>query len=86
MIFLVYGTSGSGKSSFAEKLLSEILTPEKYYIATMKRTKEDLDAERKIARHREMRAGKGFKTIEMQKNLEEISGKIRNYKLDLTGN
>ena len=73
MIYLVYGGSGSGKSSFAEKLLADFPGSKKYYIATMMAQKDDEDAQKKIARHKEMRAGKGFKTIEQPRDLEKIS-------------
>lgn len=48
MIFLVYGGSGSGKSSFAEKLLSGFLTADKYYIATMALAEDDLEGQKKL--------------------------------------
>ena len=73
MIYLVYGGSGSGKSSFAEKLLSKLPEGKKYYIATMKVRPDDADAKKKIARHKQMRAGKGFLTIERPVNLDEIT-------------
>lgn len=73
MIYLVYGGSGSGKSSFAEKLLAGFTSNKKYYIATMKAQKNDEDAQKKIARHKKMRSGKGFKTIEQPKDLEKIN-------------
>ncbi len=60
MMTLVSGGAASGKSEFAERLLDAF--PEKYYIATMQRA--DAESERRIARHRKMRAGKGFCTIE----------------------
>lgn len=83
MIFLVYGGSGSGKSSFAEKLLSGFLTADKYYIATMALAEDDLEGQKKIARHRNMRAGKGFKTIEKPCNLDEIPEEIKKVGQDL---
>ena len=73
MIYLVYGSSGSGKSAFAEKLLTNFAGGEKYYIATMMAREDDADAQKKIARHRKLREGKGFKTIEKARRLEEIS-------------
>ena len=73
MIYLVYGGSGSGKSSFAESLLSGFDSTHKYYIATMKVRPDDADAQKKIARHKEMRAGKGFLTLEKTSNLDEIT-------------
>lgn len=64
MIHLVYGGSGSGKSAYAENLVMTLNTEKKYYLATMKVFgKEGL---RKVQRHRELRAGKGFETIEKE--------------------
>ena len=60
MITLVLGGSGSGKSAYAEHLLDG--KTNKYYIATMQ--VYDAEGEKKVARHRRLRAGKGFVTIE----------------------
>ena len=60
MITLVLGGSGSGKSAYAEHLLDG--KTNKYYIATMQ--VYDAEGEKKVARHRKLRAGKGFITIE----------------------
>ena len=73
MIYLVYGGSGSGKSSFAESLLSGFDSTHKYYIATMKVRPDDADAQKKITRHKQMRAGKGFLTIECPVNLDGLT-------------
>ncbi|WP_027729073.1 bifunctional adenosylcobinamide kinase/adenosylcobinamide-phosphate guanylyltransferase [Treponema sp. C6A8] len=73
MIYLVYGGSASGKSAFAEKLLTEFPDGDKYYIATMMAREDDADAQKRITRHRKMREGKGFKTIEEARNLEKIT-------------
>ncbi len=75
MIYLVYGASGSGKSAFAEKLLAEFPDCKKYYIATMMARKDDADAQKKIARHKTLRAGKGFITIEQPLDVGEIEDK-----------
>jgi adenosylcobinamide kinase/adenosylcobinamide-phosphate guanylyltransferase len=64
-MILVIGGSGSGKSEFAEKLITQIADNrglELYYLATMKIYGEE--DEKKIEKHRRMRAGKGFTTIE----------------------
>lgn len=63
MMILVVGGSGSGKSAYAESRM-EALAPGKgkYYIATMKIW--DKEGEKKVERHRRMRSGKGFVTIE----------------------
>ena len=62
MIKLVYGGSGSGKSSFAENLAVSTKAERKYYVATMQIY--DDEGREKVARHRKLRAGKGFVTIE----------------------
>lgn len=72
MIYLVYGGSGSGKSEFAEKLLADFPGGKKYYIATMMAREDDADAQRKIERHKKLRDGKGFSTIEQAVDLGEI--------------
>lgn len=62
-ITLVIGGSGSGKSAFAEQLLEEISdTQQKYYLATMQ--VYDEDGRKKVERHKRLRQGKGFVTIE----------------------
>ena len=64
------GGSGSGKSAYAESLLSSC-EGIKYYIATMQIY--DAEGEKKVERHRKLRVGKGFLTIESPMNV----GKIR---------
>lgn len=61
MFTLVLGGGGSGKSEFAERL-AQAYGGRTAYIATM----EPYGAEgaKRIERHRKMRAGKGFDTIE----------------------
>lgn len=68
MITLVLGGSGSGKSAYAEHLLDG--KTNKYYIATMQ--VYDAEGEKKVARHRKLRAGKGFVTIEQQRDIGEV--------------
>lgn len=64
MIHLVYGGSGSGKSAYAEKLVMKLNSEKKYYLATMKVFGDE--GQRKIQRHRKLRDGKGFITLEME--------------------
>lgn len=83
MVYLIYGGSGSGKSAFAEKCISELSEDEggcenKIYIATMK--VYDEEDEKRVKRHRSMRQGAGFETLEILKNIHMadegiISGK-----------
>lgn len=84
MFHVITGGSGSGKSAFAEDCIvqlhkkhleqnaSDMELDEKiplYYIATMMPFGKEM--EEKIQRHRQMRAGKGFDTIECFMNLSE---------------
>ena len=67
MIHLVTGGSGSGKSEYGEGLILDIPDGERFYIATMESSGRE--AERRIARHRKLREGKGFFTIERPRDL-----------------
>ena len=62
MIILVSGGAASGKSALAETLAGK-LPGKKFYLATMHRG--DGESLRRIARHRVMRAGKGFETADV---------------------
>lgn len=65
MMVLVIGGSGSGKSAYAEELACALARKEhtiKYYLATMQAADEE--GRRKVERHRALRSGKGFITIE----------------------
>jgi adenosylcobinamide kinase/adenosylcobinamide-phosphate guanylyltransferase len=69
---LIYGGSGSGKSALAEKLLVSLAgAGEKIYLATMEPF--GTDAHKRIERHRQMRAEKGFFTIERYAALEGVT-------------
>lgn len=65
MMALVIGGSGSGKSAYAEKLACLLAGKEhtvKYYLAAMQVFDEE--GKRKVERHRKLREGKNFYTIE----------------------
>ena len=62
MLVLVTGGSGSGKSAWAEDLTTALCPGKKVYWATM--APGGAEAEQRIARHRALRAGKGFSTLE----------------------
>ena len=70
MLRLVTGGSGSGKSAFAESLAASSEIRERYYIATM--IPWDEECQVRIRRHRAMRAGKGFATLECPTGLERL--------------
>ena len=64
MMILVIGGSGSGKSSYAEEIVCSVSGEDmkKYYLATMQIFDEE--GRKKVERHRKLRSGKGFLTIE----------------------
>ena len=66
MLNLVIGAAASGKSEYAEDIVMS-LPGEKIYIATMEPF--GAEAEERIARHRVLRAGKGFTTVERPRDL-----------------
>lgn len=75
MITLIIGGSGSGKSAYAEKyVLEHAKNLPKYYIATMQIY--DAEGVRKVERHRRLRAGKGFVTIEQPTDIAGAVNKI----------
>lgn len=62
MLTIVTGGSASGKSEFAESLVTAAENKNRLYIATMQ--VYDAEGEKRVARHRAMRAEKGFDTLE----------------------
>ena len=69
MLIEVIGGSGSGKSEFAEGKCMELCAGEKIYIATME--PYDEESKKRVERHRKMRAGKEFVTMEVYTGLEQ---------------
>lgn len=79
MVIVVYGGNASGKSALAEELAEKLFlrqseedekSGDKVYLATMQRD-GSTEAEERIAKHRELRDGKGFVTVECPANLVE---------------
>lgn len=70
MLSFVIGGSGSGKSEYAEGLVLSAGKMPRYYVATMEPF--GAEAEERIARHRALRVGKGFETVECACCLEEL--------------
>ena len=70
MTILITGGSKCGKSLIGEKLLSS-WSLSKYYIATM--LPYGVEAREAIARHRQMRKGKGFETVERYTDIGGLS-------------
>lgn len=85
MFRLITGGSGSGKSSYAERQILQFVKERMLqslgrnlsknfpclYIATMKPCGEE--TQKKIGRHRGLRAGKGFETIECYQGIDKIT-------------
>ena len=81
MMVLVVGGSGSGKSSYAEELAESLVQKyakeipmKKYYLATMQVFDEE--GRMKVDRHRNLRHGKGFLTIEQPTEISSALKKI----------
>lgn len=71
MIALIFGGSGSGKSDYAERLAVSLSTKQRIYLATMQ--VYDDESRRRVERHRQQRMGRGFETLECEKNIGNIS-------------
>ena len=70
MMTVVTGGSGSGKSAFAEDKVLTFGEAQRVYIATMHPFDEE--SHKRIERHRKMRAGKGFETVECYTGLKDV--------------
>ncbi len=74
MTTLVIGTAGSGKSAFAEDLVLSTKDKVRYYVATMK-VMDEAGRERVLA-HRKRRSGKGFVTIECEREIGKLADSL----------
>ncbi|MCI7125070.1 MAG: bifunctional adenosylcobinamide kinase/adenosylcobinamide-phosphate guanylyltransferase [Agathobaculum sp.] len=70
MLILVTGGAASGKSAHAERLLCARAVGARLYLATM--APQGAAAQRRIRRHRALRAGKGFVTLERSCGLDGL--------------
>ncbi|MCD7928007.1 MAG: bifunctional adenosylcobinamide kinase/adenosylcobinamide-phosphate guanylyltransferase, partial [Oscillospiraceae bacterium] len=70
MMTLVSGGAGSGKSAFAEALIVRSAAKPRVYLATMQAWGEE--GRQRVERHRRLRAGKDFFTVEQPRNLSEV--------------
>ena len=75
MMTLIIGGSGSGKSAYAEDYTISLSEDrKKYYIDTMQIYDEE--GKRKVERHRMLRGGKGFSTIEQPIDIGKAAEKM----------
>ncbi|MCD7837928.1 MAG: bifunctional adenosylcobinamide kinase/adenosylcobinamide-phosphate guanylyltransferase, partial [Clostridiales bacterium] len=70
MMTLVSGGAGSGKSAYAEALILQSAVAPRIYLATMQAWGEE--GRQRVKRHRRLRAGKGFFTVEQPLDLSEV--------------
>ncbi len=71
MLKFVVGGTSSGKSEFAESLVVASPIKQRFYIATM--PIYDAESQKKVDKHRKMRATKGFDTIEAPLDLKSAA-------------
>ena len=71
MLCVVTGGSGSGKSAFAEQTVSAFGADENVYVATMMCFDEE--SRERVRRHRIMRSGRNFVTVERYLDLKGLS-------------
>ena len=70
-LILFIGKNSSGKSIYAEKLISTMGNGKRYYIATM--IPSDEPGFKRVERHRAQREGLGFETIEIPYGFEALT-------------
>lgn len=76
MLIVVTGGSGSGKSAFAEGIIMEASEKmPRIYLATME--VYDKEGRKKVERHRLLRKGKGFETLECPKGLFNAADQMK---------
>ena len=75
MIIIVTGASGSGKSEYAEGVAVKLVGKgDLYYLATMRVYGEEGVC--RVERHRKLRAGKGFQTVECPVKVDESFAQV----------
>ncbi|WP_312371996.1 bifunctional adenosylcobinamide kinase/adenosylcobinamide-phosphate guanylyltransferase [Lachnoclostridium sp.] len=70
MRYLITGGSGSGKSAYAEEIASSLGLPV-YYLATMQAYGGE--GKKRVKRHRLLRSGRNFHTIEKSLTVNEVT-------------
>ena len=75
MFTLVIGGAASGKSEYAENLILRAGPMPRFYLAAMEPLDDECRA--RILRHRALRTGKGFETVECYTGLERLRLPVR---------
>lgn len=76
MVVLVIGVPDSGKSRLAEEIAVKLSEGKrKFYIATM--IPYGKEGEERVKKHRKLRQGKGFETIECPENVGRLSESLK---------
>ena len=76
MMTVIIGGSGSGKSAYAEQYITKLSQGiNQYYIATMQIF--DKEGQEKVVRHKTLRSGKGFRTIEQPIAIQNALEKMK---------
>ena len=70
MVTLIIGGAASGKSAYAEELAMQSPGVPRLYVATM--LAQDAESRARVKRHRALRRGKGFFTVECPLALEKL--------------
>lgn len=70
MLVFVFGGSGSGKSEYGEARVLAAGRMPRYYVATMEPS--GAEAKKRIRRHRQLRQGKGFETVECACRIDKL--------------
>ena len=70
MFSLVVGGAASGKSEYAEELVLKSGRTPRFYVATLQIL--DRECRTRVEKHRAMRAGKGFETLECPTDLQNL--------------
>lgn len=74
MVVLIIGGSASGKSAYGEQVIGQ-LSQHPVYLATM--DSHGKAAQKRIEKHRAMRAGKGFRTLECKDATSILAADMR---------
>lgn len=89
MTVFVIGGSGSGKSAYAEETALSLSSSKRlYYLATMRAL--DAEGKKKANRHKKLRSGKGFLTVEqpteIHRAMEKMDAGVRTVLLECVTN